>query len=227
VLVGIGVLVGIAVLAGVAVLVGTEVPPAVGESTTVAVPLGVASRDVNVPVGTAVGEAELVPPGVGVPLAPGVGVPLDTAVGVAELAPPGVSVPVAPGVVVPVATGVPASVGVGVTSASSTTGPAVTSVTMTSSIAGPHGPGVVLLNVSRVVLPLLGDNAVPRLVAVQPILVGLWPATSNENEWLDDPNDTFSVLLVGEPKQVTMLPAALPASANETEYRCPACVGMS
>jgi hypothetical protein len=78
---------------------------------------------------------------------------------------------------------------------------------------------VVLVNVSAVVAPAPGESDLPSVLAVHPILVVLWPDTSNEKFWLVDPNDTVSVLFVGDPKQLNISPAVFPASANVTSTR--------
>jgi hypothetical protein len=107
----------------------------------------------------------------------------------------------------------------------------VESVTITSSITGPHGPGVVLLKVSVVAdIPAVGESSVPRDWGVHPILAVLWPVTSNEKLLLNDPNDTVSVLTTGEvlkgkPHAIAS-GVALPARANVTEYTCPKSVWM-
>jgi hypothetical protein len=193
--------VGVAVGVSVGVAVAVSVGVAVGVSVGVAV-------DVSVGVG------------VGVSVGVGVGVSVGVAVGVSVGVGVGVSVGVAVGVFVGVAVGVFVGVLVGV-------GVGVTSSTTTSSIVGPHGPPVVLVNVSVVILPALGARPVPSVCLVQPILVGLLPATSTEKPELVDPNDTLSVLLVGDPKQETISPAVFPANAKVTVYTCPTWVGIS
>jgi hypothetical protein len=96
----------------------------------------------------------------------------------------------------------------------------VESVTTTSSMVGPHGPGVVLVKVSGVVAPGFGASDVPRDVAIHCILVVLLPLIPTSNDsWglVNDPKLTVKVLFVGDPPHVKKFPAVLPASANETE----------
>jgi hypothetical protein len=163
--------------------------------------------------GVGVSVGVLVGVGVSVGVLLGVGVSVGVLVGV------GVSVGVLLGVGVSV--GVLVGVGVGV---------GVTSSTITSSIAGPHAPPVLMLVKLSCVLetPAAGASDVPSVSAVQPMFVGLWPVVSNEKFWLTDPNDTITCLTLGEPNRphANGFGWALPANAKVTEYTCPAWVGM-